>query len=480
MTLSSTASDVINYTLKSEADYVDVRVENTFSNYVGLRNNSICGVNTNLQKSIGIRVLYKNCWGFASSSSLDNSSIRRIVDTAIKSAKKTAAKNSKPPIHLAKISSRKTSVSDLCEKDPQFLEQKDRITLLNNINRKTASVKEINVLDLKLLENHTQKLFLNSEGSEIEQILIRASLFLGSSISGSGNFQKVRSVGFGGVGGIELFEKDDFDIFHDNFIKTLPEIAYAKLIKPKEQPVILNEEMGWNLCHEFCHAVEADLILSDLSPLNNQIGNKIGSEQVTIIDDASFKGFGEYYFDDEGVKASGTLIVEDGILFDFLQNRETAGETNTIPTSNGRAESALFYPQVRQSNTFFEPGNYSFEELLEQAKNGLFVCDSFGGNADTVHGNFQLDAQYGRKIEKGELSDFVTGYSIIGNLYTVLGDINGMSKDIGSFPSYCGKNGQRVSVGAISPQISLKRMSIVSNIAQRQIRKIDFSGMREI
>ncbi|HUT80627.1 MAG TPA: TldD/PmbA family protein [Candidatus Bathyarchaeia archaeon] len=480
MTLSSTASDVINYALKTDADYVDVRIENTFSNYVGLRNNSICGVNTNLQKSIGVRVLYKNCWGFASSSSLDNSSIKRIVDDAIKCAKKTAANNSKPPIQLAKISSRKTSVSDSCEKDPQFLEQKDRITLLNNINKKTSSVKEINVLDLKLLENHTQKLFLNSEGSEIEQILIRASLFLGSSVSGSSNFQKIRSVGFGGVGGIELFEKNDFDKFHDSFIKTLPEIAHAKLIKPKEQPVILNEEMGWNLCHEFCHAVEADLILSDLSPLNNQIGSKIGSEQVTIIDDASFKGYGEYYFDDEGVKASGTLIIEDGILFDFLQTRETAGESNVIPTSNGRAESALYYPQVRQSNTFFEPGNYTFEELLEVTRNGLYVCDSFGGNADTIHGNFQLDAQYGRKIEKGELSDFVTGFSIVGNLYTVLGDINGMTKDLGSFPSYCGKNGQRVSVGAISPQVSLKRMSVISNIAQRQIRKIDFTGMKEI
>ncbi|MHA1212621.1 MAG: PmbA/TldA family metallopeptidase, partial [Candidatus Heimdallarchaeota archaeon] len=250
MTLSSSASDAIDFALKTDADYVDVRVENVFANFIGLRNNAICGVNTNLEKAIGVRVLYKNCWGFASASSLDNSSIKRIVESALKTAKKTAERNSRPAINLAKVSTRKTSVSDTCKNNPQFIEQKDRLELLNRINDKTTSlVKEINVLDLKLLENHTQKLFLNSEGSEIEQVLIRASLFMGSSVSGSSNFQKVRSVGYGGVGGIEQFDQYDFEHFHNRFINTLPEIAQAKLVKPKEQPVILNEEIGWNLCH---------------------------------------------------------------------------------------------------------------------------------------------------------------------------------------------------------------------------------------
>jgi TldD protein len=480
MTLTPSASDAIDFALKAEADYVDVRVENTFDNFTGLRNNQICGVNTNLQQSIGIRVLYKNCWGFGSTSSLDNASLKRTIKSAISSAKKSAKRNENNKVKLAKVSNRKTSVSDVCKKDPQLLEQKDRIDLLKWFNDRICSqASVINVLDLKLIENHTQKLFMNSEGSEIEQILIRASLFLGSSLRGTSNFQKVRSIGYGGVGGIEQFEEYNFEDFLINFTESLPQIAQAKLIKPNEQPVILNEEIGWNLCHEFCHAVESDLVLSDMSPLKDKLGIKVGSEYVTIIDDASFKGYGEYYFDDEGVKASGTLIVEDGILFDFLQNRETAGESNAVPTSNGRAESALYYPLVRQSNTFFEPGNFAFEELIEQTKNGLYICDSFGGNADTIHGNFQLDAQYGRKIEKGELGDFVTGFSIIGNLYSILGNVSGMTKNIGSFPSYCGKNGQRVSVGAISPKVALKRIPVISNIAQRQIRKIDFSNVRQ-
>ncbi|MHA2358346.1 MAG: metallopeptidase TldD-related protein, partial [Candidatus Heimdallarchaeaceae archaeon] len=179
------------------------------------------------------------------------------------------------------------------------------------------------------------------------------------------------------------------------------------------------------------------------------------------------------------IKASGTLIVEDGILYDTLQTRETAAQTNAVPTSNGRAESCLHYPQVRQSNTFFEPGNHTFDDLLETIKNGLLVCDSFGGNADIVNGNFQLDAQYGRKIEKGKLGDYVTGFSIIGNLYTTLGDVIGMTKNIGSFPSYCGKNGQRVSVGAISPKVGLKRLAVISNIIQRQMRRFDFTRLGE-
>ena len=257
MTLSPQATDALDYALKADADYVDIRVENEFSNFTGLRNNSICGVNTNLEERIGIRVLYKNCWGFASTSSIDNASIKKAVQNAIVCARKSAKRNPDSKINLAEVSQRKTSVSDECKKHPQYLEQVDRIDLLNWINTRINSrIKVINVLDLKLIENHTQKLFISSEGSEIEQILIRASIFLGSSISSPGNFQRVRSVGFGGVGGIEILESISFEDFLTNFIVTLPEIAQAKLIKPKEQPVILNEEMGWNLCHEFCNAVE--------------------------------------------------------------------------------------------------------------------------------------------------------------------------------------------------------------------------------
>ena len=475
MALFSYAQDAIGFALKEEADYVDVRVENSFENLIGLRNSKLCGVNTQLRESIGVRILINGFWGFAATAALDTSSIRTAVESAVKSAKKIAKNYPEKKSILADMTQRKTSVADACEKSPQLLHPNERMNLVKHIDSVIKSkVKNLTVLDIKLIENNTQKIFMNSDGTEIEQILVRASTFLGSSMKGSSNVPKIRSVGFGGVGGIEQFRTPEFDIFLTDFISSLPKIAQAKLVKPTEQPVILNEEMGWNLCHEFCHAVESDLILEGRSPLGNQIGSKIGSEQVTIIDDASFKGYGEYYFDDEGVKASGTLIIEDGILFDILQNRETAGEMNAVPTSNGRAESSLHLPQVRQSNTFFEPGNFSFEELLENTRTGLYICDSFGGISDTVQGNFQLDAQYGRKIERGELGDYVTNFSLVGNLFSVLGEIDGMTKDIGSYPAYCGKGGQRVSVGAISPKVSLTNLGIITNIAQRQIRKIDF------
>ena len=480
MVLFSYATDAIAFALDEEADYVDVRVENAFENFVGVRNNNLCGVNTQLQESIGVRVLFNGFWGFASTSSLDNSAIKNAVRSAIKTAKKIAKNYPERKSSLASITSRKTSVADFCEKQPQIIESNERMDLIDWINSRISSkLDNILVLDLKLTENHTQKVFLNSDGSEIEQLRIRASMFVGSSFKSTGSMPKVRTVGFGGLGGIEQFQTVDFDNFIGEYISTSSKVAQAKQIKPKEQPIILNEEMGWNLCHEFCHAVESDLILDERSPLGNRIGSKIGSEQVTIIDDASFKGYGEYYFDDEGVKASGTLIVEDGILFDVLQTRETAAQMNAVPTSNGRAESCLYPPQVRQSNTFFEPGNFTFEELLENIKDGLYICDSFGGMSDTIHGSFQLDAQYGRKIVKGELSDYVTNLSIVGNLYSFLGNINGMSKNFGSFPAYCGKNGQRVSVGAISPKVCIDRATVITNIAQRQIRKIDLTEIRE-
>ena len=480
MSLFSFAQDAIRYALNDEADYVDVRLENVFKNYIGMRNSKLCGVNTQLQESIGVRILLNGFWGFAATASLDTPSIKSAVESSLSSAKKIAKRFPEKKNLLAEMTARKTSVADECKKSPQLIDPSERMDFVSELNsRINSSVQDLSVLDIKLVENNTQKIFLNSDGTEIEQILIRASVFLGSSMQGSSTLPKIRTVGFGGVGGIEQFRTLGFENFVTAFTSSLPKIAQARLIKPAEQPVILNEEMGWNLCHEFCHAVESDLILEGRSSLGNQIGSKIGSEKVTIIDDASFKGYGEYYFDDEGVKASGTLIVEDGILFDVLQSRETAGEMNAIPTSNGRAESSLHLPMVRQSNTFFEPGNFSFDELLENTRSGLYICDTFGGISDTVQGNFQLDAQYGRKIEKGELGDYVTNFSLVGNLFSVLGTVDGMTKDLGSYPAYCNKGGQSVRVGAISPKVSLKNLGIITNIAQRQIRKVDFTKMRE-
>ncbi|MFW9923888.1 MAG: TldD/PmbA family protein [Candidatus Thorarchaeota archaeon] len=480
MVLFSHADNAMAYALAQEADYIDVRLENSFENFLNLRNKNLCGVSTKLQESIGIRVLFNGFLGFAATASLDNSAIKTAITSAIKSAKKIAKNFPEKKTKLADITARKTSVADESKKEPQMLDPKERTELLTLINSQIYSqASNLTVLDLKLIENQSQKVFQNSEGSQIEQILMRASLFIGSSILSAGNLPKVRTVGYGGVGGIEQFSTPEFERFLSNYITSLPKIAQARMIKPAEQTIIMNEEMGWNLCHEFCHAVESDLILDGRSPLGNRIGNKLGSELVTIIDDASFKGYGEYYFDDEGVKASGTLIIEDGILFDLLQNRETAGEMGVVPTSNGRAENCLSTPEVRQSNTFFEPGNFTLPELMEDIRDGLFVCDSFGGVSDTIHGNFQLDAQYGRKIEKGELTDYITNFSLIGNLYNILGNITGMTKELGNYPAFCGKNGQRVRVGAISPCVRLKNVAVVSNIAQRQVRKVDFAKMRE-
>jgi TldD protein len=480
MNVHSSADLAIDLAQKAGADYVDVRIENEFENEVAMRNRAIYNVQSNLHNSIGIRVFINGFCGFASTLSMENSAIKRVVENAIVCAQKLAKNHPDHQTHLADATSRKTSISDEFKHHPQHLDPTMRINILNLTTSKILDhFKEIDVLDLKLLENHIQKVFINSEGSKIEQILIRSSLFIGSVISDIDNNKKVRTVAYGGTGGLEQFETSNYNQFISNFIKSLPGLLQATQFKTQRLPAVLNEDMGWNICHEFCHTLEADLILSDQSPMGEQFGNKVGSNEVTIVDDASVNGFGQYYFDDEGIKASGTLLVEDGILFDILQSRETAGKMNVIPTSNSRAQNPLFPPLVRQSNTFFEPGDYSFEELLEKVDNGIFICDSFGGNADSLHGQFQLDAQFGRLIENGKLTDYVTGFSIVGNLYKFLGKINGMSKNLLGFPGICGKNDQKVKVGSISPKIALEPIQLISTIPSKIFDRYKIINKRE-
>ena len=121
MSLFSFAQDAISYALNDEAEYVDVRLENVFKNYVGMRNSKLCDVNTQLRESIGVRILINGFWGFAATASLDTPSIKSAIESALLSAKKIAKKYPEKKSNLAEMTARKTSVADECKKSPQLI-----------------------------------------------------------------------------------------------------------------------------------------------------------------------------------------------------------------------------------------------------------------------------------------------------------------------------------------------------------------------
>ena len=229
-----------------------------------------------------------------------------------------------------------------------------------------------------------------------------------------------------------------------------------------DYPVILGPKATWVLIHELVgHQVEADRVIDGTSSYGGLLGEKVASTEVTIIDDPFLMDFGGYQFDDEGTKGQGTLVVEDGILSNYLHSRETALLFDTQSTGNFLSESFEYRPIVRQSNLLLEPSDWSLEELLEHVKNGIFIEDCIQGITFSPDGRFHLRARSGRVIQNGRLEDTLANFSLEGDPQTVLGNVFGIGTRIRPWSAGCIKAGQYRTVGAVAPAIGIDSMRVV-------------------
>ncbi|MCS7130518.1 MAG: TldD/PmbA family protein [Archaeoglobaceae archaeon] len=239
----------------------------------------------------------------------------------------------------------------------------------------------------------------------------------------------------------------------DEVNEILPKLLKAKSPPSGEMNVLMNPELAGVFIHEcFGHAVEADHVLQGASVLIGKIGEKIAGENVTIVDDPTIEEFGFYPFDDEGVKAEKKVLVENGVLKSYLHSKETAKKLKGKP-GNARSEGVAF-PIVRMSNTYLAEGDLSFEELLEECKNGVFLLGSRGGETNPATGYFQFSAQYGYIVKNGELSDMIRDVSLSGNL-EILKDVK-LGNEIEFDPGFCGKAFQTVPVADGAPMVLCK------------------------
>ena len=260
-----------------------------------------------------------------------------------------------------------------------------------------------------------------------------------------------------------LFKPAGFEIFGDDVFEMADEVrnVLSGLIKAKTPPsgrmnVIVDPSLGGVFIHEaFGHAAEADHVIQGSSILAGKIGERVADESVNIYDDPTIKEFGFYPFDDEGVKAERKAIVENGILKGFMHSRETSAKLGGKP-GNARAQ-GLDFPIVRMSNTFMDEGDMSFEELLEEAKNGVYLIGSRGGETNPATGYFQFNAQFGYIIKTGELGEMIRDVSLSGNTLEVLKEIR-LGRGLEFDPGFCGKNGQLVPVADGSPPALIKAL----------------------
>jgi TldD protein len=271
----------------------------------------------------------------------------------------------------------------------------------------------------------------------------------------------------GGNIGMELFDRTPLDRAAEIAVKRAVMMLTARKAPAGRMPVVLSSEAGGTMIHEAVgHGLEADLAQSGLSVYSNRIGDRIASSLVTVVDDATIAGKrGSFRFDDEGVDAEKTLLVDKGILKTFMYDRLTAMKDGARSTGNGRRESYKHRPIPRMTNTMIAPGNAEPGDILKGTPQGLFVKKMGGGQVNTVNGDFVFEVSEGYLIENGMIGEPVRGATLTGNGPQVLLSIDQVGSDLGFSIGTCGKDGQGSPVSDAQPTLRIPEITIGGVVA---------------
>ena len=286
-----------------------------------------------------------------------------------------------------------------------------------------------------------ERLYLNSAGANAYQ---RISRVLAGTVPIAISEGKAESSMFvrGGQGGQEIVQ-----LLTQEEVREAAEEARA-LLGARKPPsgdltVLLDPGATGIFAHEsFGHGTEADQFVRDRSYLKPILGSMVGPEALTIVDDGGLPGvWGSLYFDDEGHPAHHTPLVEHGRFVGALHDRETAAVLGAEPTANTRRADFLSRAYVRMTNTFVEPGGWTKEELLQEAKDGVVLEGARSGVEDPLGGQMQVKVHHGHLIEHGEETALVSSMALSGRVLDFLRSIRGIGRasDEPMMPGFCGK-----------------------------------------
>jgi TldD protein len=451
------AAMTVDLALKHRVEYAEVRVERTDSTNIRMVRDRLEYIISGVDRGLGVRVLHKGAWGFASTSSFKREDIEDAIKSAVKAANATSFMLEKK-VRLASVKACEDHVITPVKIPLPTVETKEKMKIVTRTSEivRDYSPKIVSVTAV-YGDSSGKRVIMTSDGAKI---LMERSLATVAVLAIAQEGEKITSIRerLGSPGGFEIFERLKFE-------ETAKEVAEraVNLLKAKPAPtgrftVVIDPKLAGVFAHEAVgHACEGDHVADGESILQGKIGEKVGSEHVTIYDDSTYpNGWGSTKYDMEGVPTKKRLLIHRGFLKDFILNRETAAELNMIHNGGARAQSYAFRPIVRMSNTYIAPGDYTFDELLEDVKNGIYVKGTRGGQVDPAKGTFQFSAEEAYLIEHGEITTPLLDVSLSGLTLETLNNIDAVAKDFGIHVGFCGKEDQIVPAGDGSPHIRIR------------------------
>lgn len=437
-------------------DFAEIFIERKTNNGVGCEAGRIERVISGIEVGAGIRVIVGENTSYGYTNDLSEEGLIEVAEIVAK-----AAKGSNDPARI-EIKKKETKLNSHIKKLPGEIDIDEKVLLVrraNDMARKMDDrVKQVTVVYGDVVQ---EVLIANNEGLWIEDQRIRTR-FMVNVVASQGDLIQTGYEATGGHVGFELFDEVTPEEVAKKATNRALLMLEAKPAPAGKMTVVMDGAAGGTMIHEACgHGLEADLVQKQLSVYAGKIGEKVASELVTVIDDATLPGkYGSFGVDDEGTEGQRTVLIENGILKNYMYDYLTAKKENKESTGNGRRESFRDRPIPRMTNTFIAPGKTDPKEIIKSASKGFYVKAMGGGQVNTTNGDFVFDVKEGYLIENGEVTTPVRGATLTGNGPKVLKKIDLVGNDQGFAIGTCGKDGQGVPVSDAQPTIRIPDLTV--------------------
>jgi TldD protein len=442
-----------------QIDYADIYFQQNIHESWYLEDSQVKTGSYSIDKGVGVRAISGEKTGFAYTDDVFLTSIEQ----AAKAAKSIALKGKSV---IEKVESPAIIKPLYAAINPiDSLNQQQKIALLEKIDAYARGLdSRVIQVNASLSGLNEVVLVMNANSEIVADVRPLISINVSVIVEQNGQREKARSGGGGRMDYNYFLEEDKAMEYAKEAVDEALLNLEADEAPAGTMPVVLGPGWPGVLLHEAVgHGLEGDFNRKGLSAFSNKLGQKVASSGVTVVDDGTIKNRrGSLTIDDEGTPSQNTVLIEDGKLVNYMQDKLNARIMGMQPTGNCRRESYAHIPMPRMTNTYMLAGNYNPTDIIQSVEKGLYAVNFGGGQVDITSGKFVFSASQAYLIENGKVTRPVKGATLIGNGPDVMRQVSMIGNDLclDNGIGVCGKEGQSVPVGVGQPTVKIDALTV--------------------
>jgi TldD protein len=437
-------------------DFAEIFVEDRHANSATLDQRRIEELTSGRERGAGIRVVIGETTGFAHTADLSERGLLKAAEAAAAVAR--SGGGGTKTVALESYRDHATRATEL-PSDVDKARKVEMMLLADDIARSQGSA--ISQVQVGLGDTSRRFVVANTDGVFAGDHQVRTRFNVQTVAVGDTGMQ----TGYRPVAATRGFEWMTPERITEAASKAAQQALTKLASRPApsgDLPVVLAGGSGGILFHEACgHGLESDAILKQASVYAGMVGEKVASDLVTLVDDGTMLDeWGYLAIDDEGRPAARNVLIENGVLTDYMWDYMRARKEGRVSSGNGRRQTYAHLPMVRMTNTYLVAGTQTPEEIIASTSYGVYVAQLGGGQVNPTTGDFVFGMTEAYLIENGEITTPLRECNLIGNGPAVLKRVDAVANDFSTAPGTCGKDGQQVPVGTGQATMRLTGVTI--------------------